>query len=112
LDWGRLGSSLELLIERETEEVHRRMTPRVWVAAVWATLIGALTFAAGPLAMLSDHKLVAAVQIVLTSILLPGLILAAEVGSLGPAASVNAVIHFGICFFVLRFLPPFRRTTL
>jgi len=81
------------------------MTPRVWVAAVWATLIGALTFAAGPLAMLSDHKLVAAVQIVLTSILLPGLILAAEVGSLGPAASVNAVIHFGICFFVLRFLP-------
>jgi hypothetical protein len=82
------------------------------VAAAWAILIGALTFAAGPLAMLSDHKVIATIQVVLTYIMLPGLIVAAEVGSLGPAAVVNALIHFGICFFVLRFLPPFRRRTL
>jgi hypothetical protein len=88
------------------------MNPRVLVAAAWAILIGALTFAAGPLAMLSDHKVIATIQVVLTYIMLPGLIVAAEVGSLGPAAVVNALIHFGICFFVLRFLPPFRRRTL
>ena len=88
------------------------MNSRVLVAAAWATLIGALTFAAGPLAVLSDHKVIAAIQTVLTYIMLPGLIVAATVGSLGPAAIVNALINFGICFFVLRFLPPFRRRTL
>jgi hypothetical protein len=94
------------------KDVERRMNPRVLVAAAWATLIGALTFAAGPLAVLSDHKLIATIQTALTYIMLPGLIVAAEVGSLGPAAVVNALIHFVICFFVLRFLPPFRRKTL
>jgi hypothetical protein len=88
------------------------MNPRVLVAAAWAILIGALTFAAGPLAAISDHKVIAAIQLVLTYIMLPGLLVAAEVGSLGPAAVVNALIHFGICFFVLRFLPPFRGRTL
>ena len=88
------------------------MNPRVLVAAVWAITIGALTFAAGPLAVLSDHKVIAAIQTVLTYITLPGLIVAARVGSLGPAAVVNALIHFGICFFVLRFFPPFRRRAL
>jgi hypothetical protein len=88
------------------------MNPRVLVAAAWATLIGALTFAAGPLAVLSDHKLIATIQTVLTYTMLPGLIVAAEVGSLGPEAVVNALIHFVICFFVPRFLPPFRRKTL
>jgi hypothetical protein len=88
------------------------MNPNVLVAATWATLIGALTFAAGPLAVLSDHKMIAAIQTVLTYITLPGLIVAARVGSLGPAAAVNALIHFGICFLVLRFLPPFRRRAL
>jgi hypothetical protein len=88
------------------------MDSRVLVAAAWATLIGALTFAAGPLAVLSDHKVIAVIQTVLTYIMSPGLIVGAEVGSLGPAAAVNALIHFGICFLVLRFLPPFRRRTL
>jgi hypothetical protein len=87
------------------------MNPRVLVAAVWAITIGALTFAAGPLAAPSSHKAIAAIQLVLTCIMLPGLFVAAEVGSLGPASVVNALIHFGICFFVLRFLPPFRRRT-
>jgi hypothetical protein len=93
-------------------DVERKMNSRVLVAAAWATLVGTLTFAAGPLAVLSDHKVIAAIQTVLTYIMLPGLIVAAGVGSLGPAAVVNALIHFGICFFVLRFLPPFKTRTL
>jgi len=96
----------------KAKEVHRRMNPRVLIAAVWGTLIGVLTFAAGPLAMPSDHIVIAAIQSVLTYIMLPGLIVAAAVGSLGPAAVINALIHFGICFFVLRVLPPFKRRTL
>ena len=85
------------------------MNRRVLVAAAWAILVGALTFAAGPLTALSDHKVVAAIQLVLTYLMLPGLLVAAGVGSLGPGAVVNALIHFGVGFFVLRFLPPFRR---
>jgi hypothetical protein len=85
------------------------MNPRVLVAVAWAIFIGAFTFAAGPLAALSDHKVIAAVQLVLTFIMLPGLLVAAEVGSLGPAAIVNALIHFGICFFVLRFFAALQR---
>jgi hypothetical protein len=88
------------------------MNLRILAAAAWAILIGALTFAAGPLTALSGHKVIAAIQLVLTYLMLPGLFVAAEVGSLGPAAVVNALIHFGICFFVLRFFPPFKRRTL
>jgi hypothetical protein len=87
------------------------MNLRVLAAAAWAILIGALTFAAGPLTALSDHKVIAAIQLVLTYVMLLGLFVAAEVGSLGPAAIVKALIHFGICCFVLRFLPPFKRRT-
>lgn len=44
----------------------------------------------------------------LTYLLIPGLILAAAVGSLVPAAAFNAAIHFALCFFVLRLVPAFR----
>ena len=63
------------------------MNRRVLVAAAWAILVGALTFAAGPLTALSDHKVVAAIQLVLTYLMLPGLLVAAGVGSLGPGSS-------------------------
>jgi len=72
-------------------------------------LIGALTFAAGPLTSSSDHAAIAAVQMFLTYMIVPGLMVAALVGSLGPAAVINALIHFGVCFFALRFLPAFKR---
>jgi hypothetical protein len=88
------------------------MNLRFLAAAAWAILIGALTFEAGPLTALSDHEVIAAIQLVLTYLMLPGLFVAAEVGSLGPAAVVNALIHFGICFFVLRFFPTFKKRTL
>jgi hypothetical protein len=53
----------------------------------------------------SDHLAIAAIQIVLTYTMLPGLLVAALVGSLVPAAVINALIHFGLCFLALRFLP-------
>lgn len=59
--------------------------------------------------MASDHVAIAAIQIVLTYIMLPGLVVAALAGSLVPGAIVNALIHFGLCFLALRFFPRLRR---
>ncbi len=72
--------------------------------------MGALTFAAGPLASLSVNAIVAFIQIVLTCLLIPGLFVAAEVGSLVPAAGINGLIHFTIVLCLLGFVPAFKRT--
>ena len=85
------------------------MGARKWIAVSWGCLMGALTFAAGPLALLSNHVAIAFLQSFFTYLLFPGLIVAAAVGSLLPAAGVNAMIHFGLCFFLLRFLPAFKQ---
>jgi|CZKL01.1.fsa_nt_gi hypothetical protein len=87
------------------------MKIRLLIAALWGALIGLLTFAAGPLAWTSPHTVIATLQIVLTYMLVPGLIAAAGVGSLGIAAVINALIHFGICFLALGFLPTLKRNT-
>jgi len=68
------------------------MNRRVLIAAVWGILIGSLIFAAGPIAWLSVHTVIAAIQTVLMYLMLPGLIVADGVGSLGPGAVVNALI--------------------
>jgi hypothetical protein len=94
-----------------SEEAQGKMNTRLLIAAVWGALMGVLTFAAGPLAWTSPHMVIAAIQIVLTYMLVPGLIVAAGVGPLGPAALINALVHFGICFLALRFLPVFKRKT-
>jgi len=84
------------------------MNWRLFIAVLWGALFGALTFAAGPLAVVSDNTAIATVQIVLTSPMIPGLFVAALVGSLVPAAGINAVINFSICYFLLRFFPAFK----
>ena len=84
---------------------------KAFIAGGWGVLIGALTFAAGPLTAISDHAAVAVVQMVLVCLMIPGLFVASEVGSLIPAAATNALIHFGVCFLVLRFVPAFRFTS-
>jgi uncharacterized membrane protein SpoIIM required for sporulation len=56
------------------------MSPRFLIAATWGILIGALTFAAGPLAGSSNHAAIAAVQMFLTSMIVPGLVVAALIG--------------------------------
>lgn len=84
------------------------MNWRLFIAILWGALFGVLTFAAGPLAVVSNNTAIAAVQIVLTSPMIPGLFVAAFVGSLVPAAGINAAINFAICYFLLRFFPAFK----
>lgn len=54
------------------------MSRRASIAVFWGLLIGGLTFAAGPLTSLSDHAAIAAIQIILTCLMTPGLIVAAR----------------------------------
>ena len=84
------------------------MNWRVFIAVLWGALFGALTFAAGSLFVVSDDRTIAIIQIVLTSPMIPGLVVAAFVGSLVPAAAINALINFALCYFVLRFVPAFK----
>ena len=71
--------------------------------------MGVLSFAAGPLAVASPHAVIATIQIVLTYMLFPGLIVAVELGSLGPAAMIKGFVHFGICFLALGLLPMLKK---
>lgn len=75
------------------------MNRRASIAIVWGLLIGELNFAAGPMAFLSDHIVIALIQVVLTIIMIPGLIAAAAVGSLVKVAAINALVHFALCLF-------------
>jgi hypothetical protein len=84
------------------------MNHRIWIAALWGVLIGGFTLAAGQILALSDHVLIAVIQTALMYIMLPGLVVGNAVGSLGPAAAINLVINFGICFLGLRLLWPSR----
>lgn len=84
------------------------MNWKISIAVLWGALFGALTFAAGPLSVVSDHTTIAIIQIALTSPMIPGLLVAAHVGSLVPAAAINALINFAVCYFALRFVPAFK----
>ena len=88
------------------------MNWRALIAVGWGVLIGSMTFAAGPLTAISDNAVFALAQIALTCVMIPGLYVAAEVGSLVPAAAINAVIHFAMCYLVLRFIPAPKSATL
>jgi hypothetical protein len=85
------------------------MNIRFIVAAIWGTLIGACTFAAGPIAWTSANPFIATIQIALTYLMMPGLIVAAGVGSLIPAAAGNALLHFGLCWLSFPLFLRFRR---
>ena len=84
------------------------MNARKWVALSWGVLIGTLTLSPAHVAVLSDHTALAIIQVVFVYLMIPGLVLSAMVGSLLPGAAINALIHFGLCFFLLRFVPRFR----
>lgn len=85
------------------------MSRRLEIAFWWGVLMGALSFAAGPLTSLSEHSAIAALQIMISVPLFPGLVAGAMMGSLLPAAGINWLIHFSICYLVLGFLPSFRK---
>jgi uncharacterized membrane protein YfcA len=64
--------------------------------------MGGLTFAAGPITALSANPVLAAPQIVLGVLLMPGLFVAAMCGFFLPGALLNAVFHFGLCWLLFR----------
>lgn len=79
------------------------------VSVVWALLMGGLTFAAGPITALSANPVVAAPQIALGALLMPGLLVAAMCGFFLPGALVNAAFHYGLCWLLLHFFIRERR---
>jgi hypothetical protein len=74
------------------------------IAGIWGILIGCLTFAAGPITALSGNSLIAAAQMGLVNLLLPGLFASAVTGYFGPGALINALLHFILCLVVLLLL--------
>lgn len=71
--------------------------------------MGCLTLAAGPLTSLSANPMIAAIQWVLTMLLIPGLLCAAMVGFLIPGAFINAAFHLGISWLVLALVSRLRK---
>jgi hypothetical protein len=85
------------------------MMDRYNVSMAWGMAIGALTFAAGPIGWTSANPIIAAFQWVLTMLMVPGLIGAAFIGSLGVGAIINVLFHFGLCWVLFSFFSRFRR---
>ncbi len=73
------------------------MSARNTVSMAWGLVIGALTFAAGPIGWTSTNPIIAALQWVLLILISPGLIGSAATGFLGIGAVINALLHFGLC---------------
>jgi hypothetical protein len=72
----------------------------------WGLLIGGITFFVGPVAMPSYNPIIQVAKAGLMILLLPGLIGGSAFSGnihafyLGPGALVNALVHFGISWFV------------
>jgi tetratricopeptide (TPR) repeat protein len=77
--------------------------------------IGCLTFAAGPIGWASANPIVAGFQWVLLILIMPGIIGGGAVGGsmhtvfLGVAASINGLLHFGLCWVLFPLFSRFRR---
>jgi hypothetical protein len=100
---------MQELSAEDTPSEDSRKEGRYLVAVAWGVLMGGLTFAAGPLAWLSANPVIAAGQSMMTMLLFPGLLCAAVVGSLIPAAAINALLQFGISWLLLTLFSWFRR---
>jgi hypothetical protein len=76
------------------------MKPRVWIAAAVGALIGALTFAVGPISTISQNPILGVAQKFLMILLLPGLIGSSAISGnvhafpLAPGALINALFNF------------------
>ena len=80
---------------------------RILIAALWSIAIGGMTFAVGPLSLRSEHSALAAIQVVLMALIVPGLLGAAAIAGnahafpLAPAAAINALVQFGACLLLI-----------
>ena len=79
------------------------------VAVAWGVLIGCLTLAAPTITLLSENPIVAAIQFVLATLLSPGLICAAMIGSLAVGAVINGFFHLSLSWLLLALFAGFRR---
>jgi hypothetical protein len=92
------------------------MKPRVWITAAWGALIGALTFAVGPISTISQNPILGVAQEFLMILLLPGLIGASAVSGsmhafpLAPGAMINVLFNFCSSWLLLALVGRFRRT--
>jgi len=82
---------------------------RYLVAVAWGVLMGCLTLAAQTITVFSANPVIAAIQFALTMLLVPGLVCAAMVGSLGLGAVINGLFHFGVSWLLLALLARFKR---
>ena len=88
----------------------RQRKIRLLISMIWGTLFGGLTFAVGSIASLSANMIVAAMQIVIMFLLLPGIIGAGAISgnihaySLGSGAIINALVNFGLCWLLFPFV--------
>jgi hypothetical protein len=89
---------------------------RLRIAIAWGLFIGILSFWVGSISNLSANPIIELVQRFLMILLLPGLIGAGAVTGnlhvlfLAPAAAINALIHFGICWLFFPLLVWFGKT--
>jgi hypothetical protein len=83
---------------------------RTLVAMAWGASIGSLTFAVGSISVLSPNPIVSTTQVVLMSLILPGIIgggaIAGNVHAffLGGGAVINSLFHFGVSWFLIPLL--------
>ena len=102
----------------DSAEVSSSNDVRFFVAVAWGALIGGMTFAAGPIGLLSANSIISAVQWVLLILILPGIVGGAVIGgsahtiSLGVGAVVNALLHFGVSWLLFPLLLRLKRTVL
>jgi len=83
-----------------------RPKARFLLSIIWGLLIGSITFLVGPVAMPSYNPIIEVAKIVLMILMLPGLIGGSAFSGnihafyLGLGALVNALVHFGISWFL------------
>jgi hypothetical protein len=80
------------------------------VALIWGFLMGLLTILVGPLSLVSDSAVYAAVVRGLYWLVVPGLVLGTIGGSSGLAYGVNFALHASLCWLVLRIFERKRKT--
>jgi hypothetical protein len=88
---------------------------RTIIALIWGALMGSLTFALGPISVISDNFIFGALQIILVYLLVPGIIGAGIVSGnvhaiyLEVGAVINAVFYFGLSWLLFPLFMKFKR---
>lgn len=80
---------------------------QLFIAVFWGALLGGLTFSVGTISTISANPIIGAVQILLMTLIVPGLIGSmafvgnAHAFSLLPGAVINGLLHFVACWLLI-----------